>query len=315
MSILRTVPLSVRAIALLFLVSCGDATDTGTERAPLRDVVAVASAPTEFVAQVILGADSIERVNAGAWTSAWSPSDQDLSSLVTARRVLLIGAEFEPWAQRAGLPPSRTVTLSEGLSPEALLSTATVTHTHGKGPAHSHGGQVPTTWTDPALLRGMVHGAAELLAGVLPTDDEATASAAAVERRRAFEDEVAAYEAALGSLAEAADGRRLFAVAHGFEYIARAAKVEVYVALLEAEDGSGRNDHAATLLGQAAKQPGHAGVLLWPGPIDQEFAAAVEEEFGLQSVAVDLGQGGPGATVLRRVTAGLQVLTEALAGK
>ena len=145
-------------------------------------------------------------------------------------------------------PASLGFQLPAGLDAAALIHTATVSHTHGKGPAHSHGGAVPTTWTDPALLRAMVHGAGELLAGVLETPESAGSAAAAVARQEAFAVSLAEYEAALGDLKTRLAGRRLFAVDHGLEYVARAADAPLLVTLLELEAGGGRNDHAAALL-------------------------------------------------------------------
>ena len=299
--------LSALSLVLISLASCGAKSSTGVERAKIREVVAVASAPAELIASITLEPASLERVGA-EWSADWSPSDADLNSLVTARRVILMGAEFEPWAQRAGLPPSRTLDLSQGLDPSALISTATVTHTHGKGPAHSHGGQVPTTWTDPALLRAMVHGAGELITGVLPIVDSAAASEAAVQRRLALEEQLKDYEAALQELKTALGGRRLFAVAHGLEYIARAADAPLLVTLLEIGAGGSRNDHAASLLEAAAAEPGHAGVLVWLGPIDAAFAQIARDDLALTSVSFDVASGGSGATVLDRLTASVRLL-------
>lgn len=308
-------------VATFGLYSCGAGSGAGSgvgaARATVRDVIAVASAPAELIANLSVGPAGVERLGADAETGAlaWAPSDADLKALVTARRVLLLGNEFEPWAQRAGLPPSRTITLAGGLSPDAVLTTATVSHTHGQGPAHSHGGAVPTTWTDPALLRAMVHGAGELLTGVLETPEGPGAADAAVARHQSFGEELLAYEEALEALKSKAAGRRLFAVAHGLEYIARAAEMPLLVTLLEIEAGGGRNDHAAALLEQAASEPGHAGVLVWPGPIDEDFAKVAKEQLALTSVRVELGYGGDGDGLIQRLTQSVTHLTAAIAGE
>ena len=212
MTRLRTLPLLFAAC----LAACSQPSPEGSggaARAAIREVVAAASAPAELIASAALGPEQIERIG-HAPGSAWSPSDEELKALVTARRVVLMGAEFEPWAQRAGLPPSRTLELSDGLDPSLLISTATVTHTHGKGAAHNHGGLIPTTWTDPALLRAMVHGAGELLAGALPIVDDSRAAEAGVERRLALEEQLKDYEASLEELKTALAGRRPVSYTH-----------------------------------------------------------------------------------------------------
>ena len=327
---LRSLPPSLSHLALValtgsagLLAGCGGS-DSGeaAERKAARDVVTVASDPAEAIARIALPAGAVERLGVGTASASWSPTDADLGALTTARRVILVGAEFEPWSQRAGLPPSRTLTLAEGLDPAALISTATVTHTHGKGPAHSHGGVVPTVWTDPALLRGMVHGVGELLAGVLPEETAGTAEAA-TSRRQAFEAELSDYEAALVELKEAAGGRTLFAVAHGLEYVMRAAEAPLSVALLEVDDSGKRNDHAAALLEEEVNKAGdaHAGVLVWIGPsddaIDATFAAIAERSLRLTSVSFDLGASSPAEPasapdLLRRMTASTRRLSAAI---
>ncbi len=315
MSRFRALVISSLAPVLPLLTGCGAEAPAGQARASIRDVVTVASAPAELIASLTLRPENLQRVG-DEWSAKWSPTDEDLAALVTARRVVLMGAEFEPWAQRAGLPPSRTLKLSEGLSASELISTATVTHTHGKGPAHNHGGMVPTTWTDPALLRAMIHGAGELLAGAIPNaDDSAAAADAAVAKRLAMEDQLTDYEAALEELKAALAGRKLFATGHGLEYVARAAEAPLHVALLEIDSNGTPNDHAAALLEAAATEPGHAGVLVWHGPIDPAFAEIASGDLGLTSVAFDLGRGGPGATVMTRLSAGVRALTSAVSGQ
>jgi ABC-type Zn uptake system ZnuABC Zn-binding protein ZnuA len=304
------------AIVLLFVVplfGCGAESPTGEARAGIREVVAVASAPAELLASVTVNPADLQRIG-DEWKADWSPTDEDLRAIVTARRVMLMGNEFEPWAQRAGLPPSRTIELSEGLSADDMLFTATVTHTHGEGPAHNHGGVVPTTWTDPALLRAMIHGAGELLAGALAVEDSPAAADAAVQRRLALEEQLKDYESALEELKAGLAGRRLFATAHGLEYVARAVDAELQVTLLEAGPDGKRNDHAAALLEAAAEEPGHAGVLVWLGSVDEEFAEMASTELGLKSVAFDLGRGGSGATVLSRLAASVRAVKGAVSG-
>ncbi|MEM8713198.1 MAG: zinc ABC transporter substrate-binding protein [Planctomycetota bacterium] len=311
--VLRTIRrrcLFATAASLLTLTGCGSDSPDGAERTPLREVVAVASAPAEFFTTVAIGGGpAVERLGEQlADAATWSPSDSDLAALVSARRTLLLGFEFEPWAQRAGLPPSRTITLADGVDAAALISTATVTHTHGNGPAHSHGGIVPTAWTSPQILRTLMHETGERLAGALTLDgaDAKRRGDEAVARRTAFEASVSAYEAELTSLQQALRGRALIAAGHGFEYIARAVEAPLTVVLLE--DGS--NDHATDLLEQASAKSGHAGVLLWRGEVHQALADAIEAEHGLASLSLDLGSRGEGATVLDRLTVSIRKLTQ-----
>ena len=314
MSLPNATAYATLAVLAHALIACGPESSEGRERAPIREVVAVASAPAELIAGAVLEKSFLERVGAEP-TPTWSPSDNELEILVTSRHVLLIGAEFEPWAQRAGLPPSRTIELARGLDSTGFISTATVSHTHGKGPAHSHGGVVPTLWTDPTLLRAMIHGAGELLTGTLPIADDPATTQAALERRRLVEEQIVDYEAALLELKTALAGRRLLATDHGLEYIARAVNAPLDVALLEIEDGRPTNDHAASLLEAAAAKADHAGVLVWLTIIDPNFASLASDELGLTSVMFNLRDSESGDTVLPHLAANARELADAVSVK
>ena len=109
----------------------------------MRPVVAVTSGPAELLAAAVLGSTRVERIAPeGASLLTWRPGDASLDAMVSARRVLVLGDEAEPWLQRAGLPPSRTLRLDAAVPESRWIEVGSVTHTHGGGESHTHGGVV-----------------------------------------------------------------------------------------------------------------------------------------------------------------------------
>ncbi|MEE2938952.1 MAG: hypothetical protein VX460_01075, partial [Planctomycetota bacterium] len=121
-----------------------------------------------------------------------------------------------------------------------------------------------------------------------------------------------AYREALAALGAKAAGRAIIASDNGLEYIARAAGVEVRVALLEC-DADGPTNQRGILQAEAfAEEDDDAGLLVWVGaPPHPTIAPAAEAELQLRSVPFDLGA-APGSDVLGALTASVRALTEAL---
>lgn len=284
--------------AVLPLCSCGEG-EALRRDADRRAVVAVTSAPAAWFVELSGAALPAEFVAAaGADPRRWRPDEAALEALVGAERVLLVSEEFEPWTQRAGLPPSRTIELTDLVEAGRLLRTTGVEHTHGTGPAHSHGGTVGTVWTDPAALEHLPARVAEALG--------AEGDGARVPEG------LGAYREALAALGAKAAGRAIIATDHGLEYVARAAGIEVRVALLECGPDGPTNQRGVLQAEAFAKKGDDAGLLVWVGEAPHStFAPAAEAEFGLRSISFDLGS-APGSDVLGDLTASVRALTEAL---
>lgn len=295
----------------LALLACGcsgeePSSATSSSAGELRQVVAVASGPAELLATAAIGPERVERVAPdGARLDRWRPSNDALDAMVSARRVLVLGDEAEPWLQRAGLPPSRTVRLDAAIPASSWIEVGSFTHTHGGGESHTHGGVVAEVWTDPVLLRAMAARSQARLAGALE----------APPPRLDLAPRIDAYAAELAALAEALDGRALIATRHGLEYICRTAGIELEVTELELDgEGTGPNDDAIRRLRKLAGREGaHAGLLVWPGGVDRAFAEMARDELGLRSLDFDLGGALAGRDTLTRLTESAASLRSALA--
>lgn len=308
MGTVRTLLLST-AIALC---GCSDQR-AGTEGAPgttpLRSVVAVTSGPAELLAAAAVGQARVERVApSGIPLDRWRPDDGALDAMVSARRVLVLGDEGEPWLQRAGLPPSRTARLEAAVPVERWIEVGSFTHTHGGGESHTHGGVVVETWTDPDLLRAMARRSAVQLRSALE-------GGGAAPPPGGLDGRIDAYAAELTALAAALDGRALIATHHGMEYLCRWAGIRLEVTELELEgSGAPPNDAAVRELAELAGQEGaQAGVLVWPGRLDPTFAEMAQQELGLRSVDFDLGGTLSDRDTLTRLTQSVARLRAAIA--
>ncbi len=283
----------------------------------MRPVVAVTSGPAELLAAAVLGSTRVERIAPeGASLLTWRPGDASLDAMVSARRVLVLGDEAEPWLQRAGLPPSRTLRLDAAVPESRWIEVGSVTHTHGGGESHTHGGVVAEAWTDPELLRSMAARTRRQLAGAMvESGPVAPAEAPAEAPGEALGARIDAYAAELGALAEALDGRALIATHHGMEYLCRAAGIRLEVTELELDGDAGPpNDDAVRRLAELAAQEGaHAGILVWPGPLDVAFAEKAQQELGLRSLDFDLGAPLAERDTLTRLTQSAARLRAAIA--
>jgi zinc transport system substrate-binding protein len=101
----------------------------------------------------------------------WSPSPETVAAYQRADLILLNGAGYAKWVQRASLPRARLVDTSEAFRSRYIPLEDAVTHGHGPEGEHSHEGYAFTTWLDPGL--GLEHARAilEALVEARPQDD------------------------------------------------------------------------------------------------------------------------------------------------
>ena len=81
----------------------------------------------------------------------WSPDAETVVSYQSADLVLLNGAGYAAWTDRASLPPSKLIDTSAAVRERYLPVEDAVTHTHGPEGEHSHDEMAFTTWLDQSL--------------------------------------------------------------------------------------------------------------------------------------------------------------------
>jgi zinc transport system substrate-binding protein len=81
----------------------------------------------------------------------WSPDAETIAAYQAADLILVNGAGYASWVDRATLPASRIVDTSAAFAGQYIPLEGTATHSHGPEGAHEHGGWAFTTWLDPTL--------------------------------------------------------------------------------------------------------------------------------------------------------------------
>ena len=98
----------------------------------------------------------------------WEPTSADIERMQQADLILLNGAGYAKWVERATLPASKVADTTAGVSDRLLELAGTVTHSHGPEGEHEHHGWAFTTWLDPTLALDQARAVAAALQARLP---------------------------------------------------------------------------------------------------------------------------------------------------
>lgn len=167
----------------------GDPANQG-DAGPL--LVYVVSYPLRYFAERI-GGEQVEVVFPAPRNvdpADWSPEPETIAAYQQADLVLLNGAGYARWIERASLPRRRLVDTSAAFRDRYIALVDAVTHAHGPAGAHEHGALAFTTWLDPLLATAQARAIVGAFAGTRP------------EHEVAFRDRFAALEADLRGLDE-----------------------------------------------------------------------------------------------------------------
>lgn len=181
-----------------------------------RPVVYTTNYPLAYFAQRIAAEAAEVRFQApsGIDPAYWEPERSVIEAYQQADLVLLNGAGYEKWVERATLAASRLVNTSAAFQADYIPLQDAVTHSHGPEGQHTHAGFASTTWLDPRLAQQQAGAIRDALVRLLP------------ERRTTFEanfralaDDLAGLDRDLERLA--AKGRPLLASHPVYQYLER----------------------------------------------------------------------------------------------
>jgi zinc transport system substrate-binding protein len=123
--------------------------------------VSIASVPTvyavnyplQYFAQRIGGShvEVVFPVPPGRDPAYWIPTGKIIAALQEADLILCNGASYAKWRDMVSLPASRTTDTTAEISDQYIKLEGSVTHSHGPGGEHEHGGTASTTWLDLEL--------------------------------------------------------------------------------------------------------------------------------------------------------------------
>jgi zinc transport system substrate-binding protein len=161
-------------VMLSFAVACGrnapDAaapaeTADGSEHSAGRLSIYTVNYPLAYFAERI-GGELVEvtfPAPADIDPAYWNPGPEEIAAYQQADLILLNGATYAKWVERASLPASRTVDTGAGFADRWIELEEGTVHSHGLEGEHSHTGWAFTTWLDPGLAMTQAEAVAEAI--------------------------------------------------------------------------------------------------------------------------------------------------------
>ena len=132
-----------------------EAATNSTEKRNVTDhpTVYVVNYPLYYFSQRIAGdmAEVVFPAPADEDPAYWSPRTETIQSYQQADLILLNGARYAKWVQRASLAPSKVAVTSQSFRPRYIQLEDSVVHSHGPQGEHTHATTAITTWLDPTL--------------------------------------------------------------------------------------------------------------------------------------------------------------------
>jgi zinc transport system substrate-binding protein len=120
----------------------------------------------------------------------WSPDPETIAEFQGADLIVLNGAGYARWVDRASLPRRKLVDTSTSYSEQLIPLKEGTTHVHGRAGEHVHGEVAFTTWLDPTLASQQAQSVARALIDRKP------------EHTDEFRERLASLEADLATLNE-----------------------------------------------------------------------------------------------------------------
>jgi len=102
----------------------------------------------------------------------WSPDADTIASYQGADLILLNGAGYAKWVDRATLPSSRLVDTGAAFTDRLIEMESVTTHSHGPEGEHEHGGWAFTTWLDPTLAIQQAQAVAAAITELRPAHEK-----------------------------------------------------------------------------------------------------------------------------------------------
>ena len=146
----------------------------------------------------------------------WSPAAETIADYQQADLVLLNGAGYAAWIQRATLSQSRLVDTSAALADRLIPADNTVTHSHGPGGDHSHQGAAFTTWLDMEFAAGQARAVFDALVRLRPENESGFR-----ERLNELEKDLGELDKRLQDVAERIGDRPLVFSHPVYQYLVR----------------------------------------------------------------------------------------------
>lgn len=249
----------------------------GIALAQERPQVVAVNYPLAYFAER-LGGDEIDvlfDVPADRDPAFWRPGLTAIAQYQAADLIALNGAGFASWTTKVSLPRSRLVNTSAGFS-DSLISTESITHSHGADGEHSHTGTASYTWLDFRQAAVQAEALATAMKQRLPDIRQIDANLTALNA------DLESLERLAEQVGEALRQQGIIATHPRYQYFARAYGLKMDA--LDWSAGEMPSDEQWSDLERRVKDSG-ASVLLWEAePPDNAMARA--KQMGLTSVVL-----------------------------
>ena len=209
----------------------------------------------------------------------WQPDDATIARYQGADLILMNGATYSKWAEKATLPAAKITDTSSDFAKNYIEIKSDSTHSHGPGGEHSHAGTAFTTWIDLQQAIQQASATSDALQAVAPQDSKESMSTALT----ALKGELESMDQRLLAVGKRISNAPLVASHPVYHYLARRYSLNLQAVLWEPEtvpDDKAMEDLKAIL----AKHP--AKWMIWEGEPAKESVAKLEA-IGVKSLVFD----------------------------
>lgn len=146
----------------------------------------------------------------------WTPDTAVVRKYQKADLIILNGAGYEKWTKKVSLPMLRKVDTSKAFRENLIHIDTTVTHSHGPGGDHSHGGTAFTTWLDFSQAVLQAEAICEALIRKMPSNKNIF-----IQNFKLLQEDLLALDDQMLTLSDKKPAKPLFASHPIYQYMAR----------------------------------------------------------------------------------------------
>lgn len=161
---MKVSPVSMVLFVCALLVGCGDESSGSSPASGAEPYIIAVNNPLLYFSQRLIGDDIEIRlpVPNDIDPATWQPAVDAVLLLQGAELLLLNGAGYSSWLNKVSVSPRKMV-FTAGEKEQWIELSEQVTHSHGPGAEHAHGGYAFTTWMDMSLARTQAEAVAAAL--------------------------------------------------------------------------------------------------------------------------------------------------------
>jgi len=186
----------------------------------------------------------------------WKPGPGVIADYQRAHLILLNGADYAKWITVASLPEGRLLDTSAAARDRYVEIESHVTHTHGPGGEHAHGGIAFTTWLDFTVARAQAGAVHAGIAGV------AADTSGLSTRYLELAGELDGLDRAMSEVAVRLQGRALLASHPVYQYLAARYGLDIRSVTWEPDEAPAEAQWGRL---EAMRTESAADIMLWEG--------------------------------------------------